>query len=101
MFNNKKFVLQLEFEQPPFIFFLFDIMAFGRDSYWANGEEGAAVACFISGIAVILMGYSVYSHLKSIQDRHVQIRRHSNRSDTKLEDCKKKTTTTYSHLNSH
>ena len=76
-------------------------MAFGRDSYWANGEEGAAVACFISGIAVILMGYSVYSHLKSIQDRHVQIRRHSNRSDTKLEDCKKKTTTTYSHLNSH
>ncbi|ORE22673.1 hypothetical protein BCV71DRAFT_171318 [Rhizopus microsporus] len=61
-------------------------MAFGRDSYWANGEEGAAVACFISGIAVILMGYSVYSHLKSIQDRHVQIRRHSNRSDTKLED---------------
>ncbi|CEG74833.1 hypothetical protein RMATCC62417_09971 [Rhizopus microsporus] len=61
-------------------------MAFGRDSYWANGEEGAAVACFISGIAVILMGYSVYSHLRSIQDRHVQIRRHSNRSDTKLED---------------
>jgi hypothetical protein len=53
-----------------------------------NSGETPAIVCFISGIAAVLMGYSVYSHLKTLRDRNTQPKKSTTKSGTKLEDCK-------------
>ncbi|KAG0182048.1 hypothetical protein DFQ29_006028 [Apophysomyces sp. BC1021] len=47
--------------------------------------------CFVTGMAVVFMGYSVYSHLKTLQDRNANPGRRkretgSNKSSRRLED---------------
>jgi hypothetical protein len=48
-----------------------------------------ATMCFMAGVAAVLMGYSVYSHLKTLHDRNNLPKKNSNKTGTKLEDCKK------------
>lgn len=49
--------------------------------------EVPAVICFITGIAAVLMGYSVYSHLKTLHDRSITPKKiTTNKPGSKLED---------------
>ncbi|KAI8639010.1 hypothetical protein BD408DRAFT_485133 [Parasitella parasitica] len=49
--------------------------------------EIPAVICFVTGIAAVLMGYSVYSHLKTLHDRSSAPRKAAtNKPGSKLED---------------
>ncbi|KAI9262014.1 hypothetical protein BY458DRAFT_439377 [Sporodiniella umbellata] len=58
-------------------------MGLDKDHTFNNTE----LACFVTGVAAILMGYSVYSHLKSVQDNHSQTKKLSNKPETKIEDA--------------
>lgn len=53
-----------------------------------NSRDTPAVICFIAGITAVLMGYSVYSHLKTLHDRNTLPKKSANKSGAKLEDCK-------------
>lgn len=49
--------------------------------------ELPAVLCFVTGIAAVLMGYSVYSHLKTLHDRTTSPQKTTaNKPGSKLED---------------
>lgn len=51
-----------------------------------NKETSTAIA-FVAGIAAVLMGYSVYSHLKTLHDRNALPKKNTPKSGAKLEDC--------------
>ncbi|KAI7904924.1 uncharacterized protein BX663DRAFT_501050 [Cokeromyces recurvatus] len=51
-----------------------------------NGERTTAMICFFTGVAAVLMGYSIYSHLKTIHDRNVAPKKSSNKAGLRLED---------------
>jgi hypothetical protein len=55
----------------------------------SNGGDMPAVMCFMAGVTAVLMGYSVYSHLKTLRDRSNLPKKSTNKTGTKLEDCKK------------
>ncbi|KAI8079437.1 hypothetical protein BDF21DRAFT_311577, partial [Thamnidium elegans] len=44
------------------------------------------VVAFIAGVAAVLMGYSVYSHLKTLHDRNALPKKNATKSGAKLED---------------
>ncbi|KAI8083959.1 uncharacterized protein B0P05DRAFT_535605 [Gilbertella persicaria] len=52
----------------------------------SNRDSLPAVMYFLSGMAVALMGYSVYSHLKTLHDRNKTPYKNSNKQGAKLED---------------
>lgn len=54
----------------------------------SNSGETPAIVCFVSGMAAVLMCYSVYSHLKTLHDRSTQPKKTASKRGTKLEDCK-------------
>lgn len=60
-------------------------MGFNKERSLTSAE----IACFLAGAAAMLMGYSVYSHLKSVQDSNSQTKKSSNRLESKIEDCNK------------
>lgn len=60
-----------------------------RPAIPSNGGDMPAVMCFMAGVAAVLMGYSVYSHLKTLHDRNNLPKKSSNKTGTKLEDCKR------------
>jgi hypothetical protein len=47
----------------------------------------AAALYFATGIAAVLMGYSIYSHLKQVQSENSSSKKKLNRTGLKLEDC--------------
>ena len=51
-------------------------------------QDTQAVFCFVAGIAAVLMGYSVYTHLKTLHDRNTSPKITPPKSGIKLEDCK-------------
>lgn len=53
-----------------------------------NKGETPAIVCFVAGIAAVLMGYSVYSHLKTLHDRNTLPKKSTTKTGNKLEDCK-------------
>lgn len=53
-----------------------------------NSKDNSAVICFIAGVTAVLMGYSVYSHLKTLHDRNTLPKKTTNKTGAKLEDCK-------------
>lgn len=51
-------------------------------------DDTPAFVCFIAGMAAVLMGYSVYSHLKTLHDYNTLPKKSLKKTGTKLEDCK-------------
>lgn len=49
-------------------------------------DETSTVVCFIAGMAAVLMGYSVYSHLKTLHDYNTLPKKSVKKTGTKLED---------------
>ncbi|KAG2206826.1 hypothetical protein INT47_007582, partial [Mucor saturninus] len=51
-----------------------------------SNKDNSAVICFIAGVTAVLMGYSVYSHLKTLHERNTLPKKTTNKTGAKLED---------------
>ncbi|KAI8993198.1 hypothetical protein BDB01DRAFT_775533, partial [Pilobolus umbonatus] len=71
------------------LFFHFTLLMSSHQSVTENKSLSTtqSLVCFISGMAAVVMGYSVYSHLKSAQQYNVRPKRLHSLNDKKLEDC--------------
>lgn len=63
-------------------------MSYSKRPALTDSKETPAVVAFIAGVAAVLMGYSVYSHLKTLHDRNALPKKNATKSGAKLEDCK-------------